>query len=90
MGVRPIVWIIWVGVATILAALLIYRGILLENEEDQLYLDANGENAQHEQDAIINRAKKLNPYVYAASAATILMGLGILGYIVIEAIKNIG
>jgi len=90
MGVRPIIWIIWVGVAIVLAALLIYRGILLENEEDQLYLDANAENAQHEQEMILNRAKKLNPYVYAASAATILMGLGILGYIVMEAIKNLG
>lgn len=90
MGITPIVWIIWAAVATILAALLIYRGNLLQNEEDQLYLDANAEHQQHEQDAIINRAKKLTPYVYAASAATILMGLGILVYVVMEAVKNLG
>ena len=88
MGVRPIVWIVWAAVATILAALLIYRGTLLQNEEDQLYLDANAEHQQHEQDLIIHRAKRLNPYVYAASAATVLMGLGILAYILMQAFKN--
>jgi len=88
MGVRPIVWIVWAAVATILAALLIYRGTLLQNEEDQLYLDANAEHQQQEQNLIINRAKKLTPYVYAASAATILMGLGILAYVLMQAFKN--
>lgn len=90
MGVRPIIWIVWAAVATILAALLIYRGTLLQNEEDQLYLDGNAEHQQQEQNLIINRAKRLNPYVYAASAATVLMGLGILVYIVMEAVKNLG
>lgn len=90
MGIRPFIWIIWAAFATILAALLIYRGTLLQNEEDQLYLDANGEHQQQEQNVIINRAKRLTPFVYAASAATVLMGLGILVYVVMEAVKNLG
>jgi peptidoglycan/LPS O-acetylase OafA/YrhL len=89
MGVRPFIWIIWAAVATILAALLIYRGTLLQNEEDQLYLDANAEHQQHEQDLILNRAKRLTPYVYAASALTVLMGLGILAFIVVQAVHNL-
>ena len=90
MGIRPFIWIIWAAFATILAALLIYRGTLLQNEEDQLYLDANGGHQQQEQNVIINRAKRLTPFVYAASAATVLMGLGILVYVVMEAVKNLG
>ncbi len=90
MGIKPIVWIIWAAIATILAALLLYRSTLLENEEDQLYLDANAENQQHEQELIINRAKKVTPYVYAAGTATLLMGGGILVYIITEAIKSFG
>lgn len=90
MGIQPIIWIIWAAFATILAALLIYRGTLLQNEDDQIFLDANAEHEQQEQDLILRRAKKLNPYLYAASAATILMGLGILIYVVMEAVKNLG
>ena len=89
MGVMPIVWIVWASVATILAALLIYRGTLLQNEYDQLYLGSNSKNQETEQDLIINRAKKVTPYVYAATAATSLMGLGILVFYIMEAIKNL-
>ncbi len=88
MGVSPVIWIAWAAVATILAALLIYRGTLLQNEDDQIYLDANAEHQQHEQELILSRAKKLTPYVYAASAATVLMGLGILIFIVMQALKS--
>ena len=88
MGISPVIWIVWAAVATILAALLIYRGTLLQNEDDQIYLDANAEHQQHEQELILNRAKKLTPYVYAASAATVLMGLGILIFIVMQALKS--
>lgn len=89
MGVSPIIWVIWAAVATILAALLIYRGTLLQNEDDQIYLDANAEHQQHEQELLLIRAKKLNPYLYAASAATILMGIGILVFIVMQALHNL-
>jgi hypothetical protein len=89
MGVNPIIWIVWAAVATILAALLIYRGTLLQNEDDQIYLDANAEHQQHEQELILNRAKKLTPYVYVASAATVLMGLGILIFIVMQALRSL-
>ena len=88
MGISPIIWIVWASVATILAALLIYRGNLLQNEDDQIYLDANAEHQQHEQDLIINRAKKLTPFVYTFSGATIVMGLGILVYIVAQALRS--
>ena len=88
MGIKPIIWIIWAVFAVILAILLIYRGTLLENEDDQVYLGANAERSQQEQDLILHRASRLNPYVYAATAVTCLMGLGILGYIITEAIKG--
>lgn len=90
MGIRPFIWVIWAAFGTILAALLIYRGTLLQNEDDQIFLDANAEHEQAEQDLIIQRAKRLNPYLYAASAATILMGLGILVYVVMQAVQNLG
>lgn len=88
MGIRPVIWVIWAALAIILAILLIYRGTLLENEDDQIFLDANAENQEHEQELILKRAQKLTPYVYTATAATCLMGLGILGYIVMEGLKN--
>lgn len=88
MGIKPVVWIIWAAVGTILAVLLIYRGTLLQNEEDEIYLDANAEHQQHEQELILNRAKKLQPYVYAAWAATCIIGLGILVYIIMGAVRN--
>lgn len=90
MGIQPIIWVIWAVLGTILAALLIYRGTLLQNEDDQIYLDANAEHQQHEQELILNRAKKLDPYVYAAAAVTGLMGVGILVFVIMQAVRSLG
>lgn len=89
MHMMPILWIVWAGIATILIALLMYRATLLGNEEDCVHLDANAEHAQQEQDMMLAKARKLNPYVYLTTAITCLMGAGILSYYIWDAIRHL-
>jgi hypothetical protein len=89
MGVMPILWIVWAGVATILVVLLVYKGTLTRYEEDQIFLDANAEHQQHEQDAILTRVQKVQPFVRIATGATCLLGAGILGFYVWDAVQHL-
>lgn len=89
MGLMPVLWIVWAGVATILVALLVYRGTLTRYEEDQILLDASAETHQHQQDEIQTRVHKVQPFVNVATGVTCLLGASIVGVYVWDAIQHL-
>jgi len=89
MGVMPILWIVWGGVAIILLVLLGYRGTLTRYEEDQIFLDDAGHNQAEQQHEILAKVHRIDPYVRATIAVVCLISVGIIGMYIWGAMKNL-
>ena len=89
MSAMPVLWIVWAGVAVIMLILLGYRGTLTRYEEDQIFLDDAGNHQQQEQNAILLKVHKIQPYVRVAVAATCVMSACIIGIYVWDAVKHL-
>jgi hypothetical protein len=88
MGIMPFLWIVWAVVTTTLLALLVYRSNLTRYEEDQLFLDDAGEHQQKEQQTIVAKVKRIDPFVRAFTVSTCVMTVAIVGFYVYDAIKQ--
>jgi hypothetical protein len=89
MSAMPVLWIVWAGVAVIMLILLGYRGTLTRYEEDQIFLDDAGNHQQQEQNAILVKVRKIQPYVRLAIGATCVMSACILGLYVWDAVRHL-
>ena len=89
MSAMPVLWIVWAGVCAIMLILLGYRGTLTRYEEDQIFLDEAGTHQEREQNAILNKVQKIQPYVRAAIAATCVLSACIVGIYVWDAIRHL-
>jgi hypothetical protein len=65
MGTFQILLIAWGAVTALLICSLIYRSMLANREEDQIFLDAAGDQMASEQRAIVSRIEKLGPPITA-------------------------
>lgn len=63
MSFVPVMWAIWGILVVLLAALFVYRSRLTRDEDDQVILDDSFDNVKNEQAAIIEKVKKIEPYV---------------------------
>lgn len=88
MSAMPVLWIVWAGIAAIMLILLGYRGTLTRYEEDQIFLDDAGNHQQREQDALLLKVQKIQPWVTISIAATCLMSACIIGYYVWDAVRS--
>jgi len=86
----PLVWMLTVwGVLTgVLVILLIYRGTLTMQEDDQLFLDDTKSHMEREQAEIIAKVNKLNPFVKVLGAASGIMFLVIAGMFIYQGLNN--
>jgi hypothetical protein len=89
MSAMPVLWIVWAGVAAILLILLGYRGTLTRYEEDQIFLDDAGNHQQQEQNIILSKVRKIQPYVRLAVGATCVLSACIIGVYVWDAIRHL-
>jgi hypothetical protein len=89
MGAMPVLWIVWAGVAAIMLILLGYRGTLTRYEEDQIFLDDAGNHQQQEQNAILLKVQKIQPYVRISIVATSVLTAFIIGIYVWDAIRSL-
>ncbi len=82
---QPLTWslIAWGAVTAVLVIILIYRSLVSMKEEDQIFLDPAGSNLQQEQEEILHRIRKIDPYAKGlgfASAGLLLVSGGVLVY----------
>lgn len=88
MGIMPVLWIAWAVVTTTLLALLVYRSNLTRYEEDQLFLDDSSEHQHKEQESILKKVNRIQPFVRAFTVTTCVMTVAIVGFYVYDAIKQ--
>jgi hypothetical protein len=89
MSAMPVLWIVWAGVAAIMLILLGYRGTLTRYEEDQIFLADAANHQQQEQNAILTKVHKIQPYVRLAIGATCIVSACIIGIYVWDAIQHL-
>lgn len=89
MSAMPVLWIVWAGVTAIMLILLGYRGTLTRYEEDQIFLDDAGNHQQQEQNAILLKVQRIQPYVRISIVATSVLTAFIVGIYVWDAIRSL-
>ncbi len=61
-----VMWTIWAVLVVLMAAIHLYRSNLAKNEEDQIFLDESFNSEKLEQEAIISRVAKVEPWIKAS------------------------
>jgi len=89
MSFMPVVWIVWAAVITILLVLLVYRSNLTRYEEDQIFLDEAASHQKKEQEDLMVRVNKIQPFIRVVTGATCLLTVGILGVYVWDALQHL-
>jgi Tfp pilus assembly protein PilN len=86
----PLVWMLTVwGVLTgALVILLIYRGTLTMQEDDQLFLDDTKSQMQQDQAELIAKVNKINPFVKILGAVSGIMFLIIAGMFIYQGLNS--
>ena len=66
MTFMPVMWTVW-GVIVVAAALLhVYRGSLMRDEEDQIFLDESFNHEKMAQAAIVAKVERVEPMLKIA------------------------
>lgn len=83
-GLSPMIMllILWGAITLVLVVLLIYRSTLVMHEDDQLFLSEGENQLALEQQQLQRRMDKLQPFVRACGALSVLLlvvlaGLGL-------------
>jgi hypothetical protein len=86
----PLVWMltVWGVLTAVLVILLIYRSTLTMQEDDQLFLDDTKSQMELDQQELIAKVNKLNPFVKVLGAASGLMFLVIAGMFIYQGLNN--
>jgi hypothetical protein len=80
--------IAWGGFTLVLIVLLIYRSTLNMQEDDQLFLDEAESHMQREQEELLGKMNRLQPFVRGFGAASGALTLFIIGLVVYDALKT--
>jgi hypothetical protein len=85
--VVPALWILWAVFACSLLLLLLYRGTITRYEDDQLFLDDISDRQHKENDAIIRKLARIQPYLKIFTGVTSILTATIVGIYAWDAIK---
>ena len=88
MPVISVLWIVWAVFAVCLLSLLLYRGTITRYEDDQLFLDDISARQHQENDAIIRKLGKIQPYLKIFTGVTSVLTAAIVGIYAWDAIKT--
>ena len=72
-------WVIWAAITAVLVILMIYRSLIGLKEDDQLFLDSAENRLEAEQQALLNRIHRLQPYIRSLAAASGVVLITIAG-----------
>jgi len=84
----PGIWVVWGFLVVLFVALKVYAGRLSRDEDDQLVLDDSFEHVRAEQAAIVARLNKVQPVMRAVLVLLCVMTLVVVGYYVVDAIRQ--
>ena len=79
----------WGVLTAILVILLIYRGTLTMQEDDQLFLDESASAMAEEQRALMAKVNKINPLVKVLGATSGLVFLVIAGLFIYTGLNQV-
>ncbi len=88
MTIVPMIWATWGAVVLFAVSLYLYRSSLQKNEEDQIFLDDSFDHQRAEQAAIVARVHKIEPLLRVAFWLVGIASLGVIGYYVMDVIKQ--
>ena len=88
MHVISVLWIVWAVFAVCLLSMLLYRGTITRYEDDQLFLDDISARQHEENDAIIRKLDKMQPYLKVFTGVTSVLTAAIDGIYALDAIKT--
>ena len=88
MSFMPVVWIVWAAVITFLLVLLVYRSNLTRYEEDQIFLGDGFKEERSAQAAIAEKVSKVEPMKRLALGLVGVMTLFVIGYYVLDIVKQ--
>lgn len=80
--------IAWGALTAALIVLLIYRGTLTMQEDDQLFLGESESHMAREQMEIMKRVNKLGPFVKILGAASAVLILAIAGVAIYQGLQQ--
>ena len=81
--------IAWGVLTAALIALLIYRGTLTMQEDDQLFLGESESHMAQEQMEIMNKVNRLGPFVKVLGTASAVLILGIAGLAIYQGLTQV-
>lgn len=84
----PVMWALWALAFFFMVAVSLYSSRITKNEEDQLFLTDSSSNARAEQDSIALRMGKIQPVKRAALALAIAMTVIVLGYYILDIVRQ--
>jgi hypothetical protein len=76
----PVMWTIWAILFVLMAVLFLYRYSIAKNEEDQIFLDESFNSEKLEQEAIVSRITKLEPWIKVSQWLVAAMTVVVLVY----------
>ena len=77
-----LMWVVWLAVVVITAALYVYRSSLAKNEDGQVFLDEAFAHEKDMQTQIVARINKIQPLAHACMIATgIMTGVVVVYYL---------
>ena len=88
MTMVPVMWSVWFVLVLVLAILYLYRSTLSKNEEDQRFLADSFSHEQSAQAAIVAKINKVQPLVRGASILAGVATLFVVGYYVMDVVKQ--
>lgn len=89
MSFMPVIWIVWASIITILLVLIVYRSNLTRYEEDQIFLDESGNHQKKEQEDILVKVNKIQPFIRIVTGVTCALTVGIIGIYVWDAVQHL-
>jgi hypothetical protein len=78
----------WGIVTTILIVALIYRSMLENREEDQIFLDAAAQSMANEQRALVSRIEKLSRPITALIVVSAVLLVAVAGVWVYQGLRS--
>ena len=87
-GFVPLMWAVWGVLILLFAGVSLYSSHLAKNEEDQLFLDDSFNHVKAEQEAIVARVQKVEPFRRVALVLAGAMTLFVIGYYVLNMVNQ--